>query len=523
MRQAFHPASTWNAADAAGAEEAPSHKWQSLSLGAADTRNDDGHREPLLGAPVRSVHDTLVELVQRSFALLIMSVLITIESVPFGLAFFPASWDPFPVPRSLGIQMFLLSSAIAQAVFAASSRFEVASGLMMCENIPFMIEISTDVRAQLAAQGREDEALPTVLAAYALSTLVVGAGFFALGALRLGSTIGLIPPYIILGARARPRRVRVPARGGPRQPPPLPCGRYRAGCIGGIGVFIVQTGLEISTGQPFSWSFVSLAAFAKLPTLAMWLLPLGLSCGLRLLSRAVRTPLLTPLFFVCVPLAFHAALKALRIPLDTPSVQPWFFEAEPTPDWTLLWRVYARGQIAWDVLPSQLGTFAALTAFSLIHVPINVPSLSMTTNVVADIDTELRAHGVANLLSGLVGCLPNYIWCARRAFAHARLGAHRQQNSRVMSSPRLAARAATPTRRSTSSAAAAAAPSPRCSRLRSSAPSSPARAPSTCCRAAWRAPCCCTWEASSCMRPSSSPLAGWTASSSPQSCSSPSS
>lgn len=250
---------------------------------------------------------------------------------------------------------------------------------MMCENIPFMVQISTDVRGQLEEQGREGEVLPTVLVAYALSTIVVGAGFYALGSLRLGSVIGLIPPYIILG------------------------------CIGGIGVFIVQTGLEISTGVPFSWQLGTLRAFAQPAVLAMWLLPLGLSCCLRLLARTVRSPLLTPLFFVCVPLAFHATLKAAGMELADPSVSRWFFEAEPTPDWRLLWQIYETGTIAWDVLPSQLGTFAALTAFSLIHVPINVPSLSMTTDMVADLDQELRSHGLANLLSGAVGCLPNYI------------------------------------------------------------------------------------------------------------------
>ena len=34
--------------------------------------------------------------------------------VPFGLSFFPPEWEPLPVPRTLGIQMFLLSTAISQ-------------------------------------------------------------------------------------------------------------------------------------------------------------------------------------------------------------------------------------------------------------------------------------------------------------------------------------------------------------------------------------------------------------------------
>jgi MFS superfamily sulfate permease-like transporter len=346
--------------------------------------------EPLLSAPHRAESrlDLAAQTAQRFCAFLIMSVLLVIECVPFGLAFFPLSWTDLPVPRSLGIQMFLLSSAIAQATFAATSRFEAATGLMMCENIPFMKQIASSVHETLAEQGREEQALPTVLVCFALSTFGVGCAFYALGALRLGSVISLIPPYIILG------------------------------CIGGIGVFIVQTGLEISTGLTFAWTADALLPFAHGAALARWSLSLSLSLCLRFLGRVVRSPLLTPAFFVLVPVGFHAALLCARVRYDAPELAGWFFEAEPTPDWRLLWTVYARGSVAWDVLPSQLGTFAALTLFSLAHIPINIPSLAMTTETVADVDVELRAHGVANILSALVGGVPNYVCYSNSALYH---------------------------------------------------------------------------------------------------------
>ena len=48
----------------------------------------------------------------------------------------------------------------------------------------------------------------------------------------------------------------------------------------------------------------------------------------------------------------------------------------------------------------------ALTFFGILHVPINVPALGLTTgedNV--DVDRELRAHGLSNVLSGLCGSI----------------------------------------------------------------------------------------------------------------------
>ena len=52
----------------------------------------------------------------------------------------------------------------------------------------------------------------------------------------------------------------------------------------------------------------------------------------------------------------------------------------------------------------------ALTFFGVLHIPINIPSLAMSTgedNV--DIDRELRAHGISNALSGLCGSVQVHI------------------------------------------------------------------------------------------------------------------
>jgi len=52
----------------------------------------------------------------------------------------------------------------------------------------------------------------------------------------------------------------------------------------------------------------------------------------------------------------------------------------------------------------------ALTAFSLMHVPINVPSLSASTGKEdINMDDELMMHGYSNLISGALGGLQNYM------------------------------------------------------------------------------------------------------------------
>jgi len=52
----------------------------------------------------------------------------------------------------------------------------------------------------------------------------------------------------------------------------------------------------------------------------------------------------------------------------------------------------------------------ALTFFGILHVPINVPALGVSTGEDnLDVDRELIAHGVSNALSGMCGSIQNYL------------------------------------------------------------------------------------------------------------------
>ena len=60
--------------------------------------------------------------------------------------------------------------------------------------------------------------------------------------------------------------------------------------------------------------------------------------------------------------------------------------------------------IDWAALAKTLPNMLALNFFSLLHVPINVPALAASLRKDdLDINRELRAHGISNLLSGLFG------------------------------------------------------------------------------------------------------------------------
>ena len=64
----------------------------------------------------------------------------------------------------------------------------------------------------------------------------------------------------------------------------------------------------------------------------------------------------------------------------------------------------------WGALAEAFPAMLALTFFGILHVPINVPALGVSTGEDnLDVDRELIAHGVSNALSGVCGSVQNYL------------------------------------------------------------------------------------------------------------------
>uniref|UniRef100_A0AAV1T700 Sulfate transporter n=1 Tax=Peronospora matthiolae TaxID=2874970 RepID=A0AAV1T700_9STRA len=297
--------------------------------------------------------------------------------VPFGLSFFPVEWHEMPVPRALGIQMFLLTSAICQFTFVALSNFDGAICQMMVENVPFMHTISMAIIQELGATN--PSVLPTILVTYALSSVVCGLLFFVLGYWKLGSIVYLFPKHIIVGA------------------------------VGGIGAFVLQSGIENATGRAFDWSWHGVKGLFDQTVVWLWVSSAILALILFFLARRIKSPLFPPLFFVSIPPLFYVVLLLLGISTDTAREHGWFFDRAPNVPFYSLWEQYDFSLVVWHVIPKHFGTIVGLTFFSLMHVPINIPSLSLTIDKEVDINDELVAHGISNTLGGLCGSVQNYL------------------------------------------------------------------------------------------------------------------
>ena len=60
----------------------------------------------------------------------------------------------------------------------------------------------------------------------------------------------------------------------------------------------------------------------------------------------------------------------------------------------------------WTAFLDTIPAMFALTFFGVLHVPINVPALGISTGEDnLNVDRELMAHGVTNALSGFAGSI----------------------------------------------------------------------------------------------------------------------
>lgn len=148
-------------------------------------------------------------------------------------------------------------------------------------------------------------------------------------------------------------------------------------------------------------------------SLKLWASSLLLAMALKSMQTRVSHPLFVPCFYALVPLIFFLfAMPILGYNIDELRQAGWLFDFGSNdvsvPFYEYL-TYYRFDLINWNVVARCFPTMLALTFFGLLHVPINIPALSVSTDQEFDINREVIAHGVSNLISGFCGTPQNYL------------------------------------------------------------------------------------------------------------------
>jgi hypothetical protein len=235
--------------------------------------------------------------------------------VPFGVSYFPMQWTTttsatdetsspamdgelpegeFPIPgkEAFGIRLFLFSTMIGQIIFTFFSGFPNPIGLQMVENIGFTKELAA---VAISHQGYGIDTLATLMVMFGLASTLVGVVFYLLGRFQLGRIVYFFPMHVLIGL------------------------------IGGIGILLCKTGLEVTIADALS-----------IPNLMhswrLWIVIVGLEVLLRVLEWVTsdskgkpRFTLLAPLFFCMITPLFYLALLVVRVPVSLADEAGYFF------------------------------------------------------------------------------------------------------------------------------------------------------------------------------------------------------
>lgn len=335
-----------------------------------------------LGNKIASYSSQFMHYLPASVLGLLLNML---DALSYGMIIFPITEPIFSELGPTGLSMFYISTIVSQVIYSGGwSNFPSGLGGEMIEVTPFFHTMAIAIMNALPLENQKDEVITTTIFCYCISAIFTGLIFLGLGKLKLGKIVGFFPRHILIG------------------------------CIGGVGYFLLVTGIEVCTRAvkfEYSVPFIS-HLFTDAETLSKWLLPTLLTVILVLTQKYFQNSLVLPSFYILALCLFHFIVAILpNLSLDSLRDKGWIFPiASSNSKWYVHYKLFDLSKVHWFLVLKQIPTMLALTFFGILHVPINVPALAMSLEMDKyDVDKELIAHGWSNLISGSLGSVQNYL------------------------------------------------------------------------------------------------------------------
>ena len=306
-----------------------------------------------------------------AFAGAICWILSAAYCLSFAALIFSGPLAPF---LATGVAVTFLSAAVGAAIVAWRSSFPFAIGGP--DNASSAV-LAALVAALMAEMGGQGHPLGAALIVMALATAATGLLLCVLGLSRAGRAVRFVP-YPVIG-----------------------------GFMGATGLLMVLGAIQVITEHRPNLG--NLQMFLDGQLLAKLAAGAAVAAGLELLLLRSRSALILPGLLAVAIIAAHLVLWAKAIPLAQAQAEGWMFHPAPAAALSSPWRVAELQNFPWASLPQLAGEFLAVMFVTTISVLLNTTGIEIATKREAGVDRELKAVGLANLLSaglgGFVSCL----------------------------------------------------------------------------------------------------------------------
>ena len=312
-----------------------------------------------------------------------ISALVTLSySISYAVLIFSGpTLEPF---LARGFHVALVAAALVALVVALKSSFPAAIAGPDSNASAILAVMAAGLTRGLAGTPGERVASSVVLMLI-LTAVLSGLIVWLLGLLRWGRLVRLIP-YPVCG-----------------------------GFLAGSGFLLLAGAFKVLTGQSLGWSTVHL--LAEEPVLA-WGTAFAVAITLLVLTRVVRHFLVLPGVFVTAIVAFYLGLWLSGLTMAgarTEGLLMTPIETGGGPWWPSL-------EVSWPALVTEWRNFLAMLVVVVVTILLNAAGLELATQREVDLDRELRASGLASLVSGLGGGMVGYL-SVSRSLLNARAGA----------------------------------------------------------------------------------------------------
>ena len=307
-----------------------------------------------------------------------VSALVTLSySVSYAaLIFSGPALEPF-LPA--GLHVALTAAALVALVVALASSVPFAIGGPDSNATAVLAVMAASVVATLATRGLSGPPVAgAVLLMLVASAVLTGLLVLLIGVLRWGRLVRLLP-YPVAG-----------------------------GFLAGSGFLVLSGAFKVLTGQPLTWK--GLEVLPLVPGLA-WITALVVAAGLLTVPRFYRHVLLLPGVIVTGILVFYVGFWLLGESLDTARSQALLMT--PIEEGARVWPWRFVAVAPWGALAGEWKSFLAMVVVVVVTILLNAAGLELATHREVDLDRELRANGLANLLSGVGGGMVGYLSVSR--------------------------------------------------------------------------------------------------------------
>jgi sulfate permease, SulP family len=293
-------------------------------------------------------------------------------ALSLGSLVFSGELAPF-LPYGIGLALFT-AAAMMIGVSLTSSVPGVISSTQDSPSVILAV-MATGLVGTLSAASAAAK-LNTVLAAIAVTTLLTGIFFLALGFFKLGGLVRFIP-YPVVG-----------------------------GFLAGTGWLLVQGSFGVMAS--YSLTMTNIPALLQADQLILWVPGVAVALILFFGLRRFRHFLAMPVILLGLIIAFYLALLISGTTVQLAIRQGLLLgTASGQAAWQpfMLQNVSA---VSWAAVMGQSGNIAITMVLTLVSLLLNASALELAIREDIDLNRELQAAGIANIVSGLGGGMVGY-------------------------------------------------------------------------------------------------------------------